>query len=121
MTRGPCPDHLAVEVHALTLASVLRRVRPDSPHRQTISDVVGEAFLRWLARPDDKTAHAAGEHAPKLFGDCPVAYEDRWQRPSTITHRLPKPNTSISTLVWRIRCATCDAVSTRGSTARAMP
>lgn len=66
VTRGPCPPALAAEVHALTLASVLRRVRPDSPHRQTISDVVGEAFLRWLARPDDKTAHAAGEHAHHL-------------------------------------------------------
>jgi hypothetical protein len=43
------------------------------------------------------------------------------QRPSTITQRLPKPNTSSSTglcsMTWRIWLMD----STRGSTARRMP
>src|SRR3546814_2030407 len=43
---------------------------------------------------------AAGEHTPAVLGDSPVAYEDSTQRPSTITHKPPKPNSSISTGVF---------------------
>jgi hypothetical protein len=39
----------------------------------------------------------AGEQTPAVLGDCPVAQDDSAQRPSTITHRLPKPKTSMST------------------------
>ena len=62
-----------------------------------------------------------GEQTPALLGDWPVAYDDSAQRPSTITHRLPKPKTSMSTVLWLSTLATCDSVSTRGSTARRMP
>ena len=62
-----------------------------------------------------------GEHTPWVLGDSPVAYEDSAQRPSTITHRLPKPKTSISTSVRSITWRTCGSESTRGSTARTMP
>lgn len=65
-SRGPCPPALAAEVYALTLARTRRRCRAASPHQQTIPDVVGEAFVRWLARGDNKTEHEAGEHAHHL-------------------------------------------------------
>lgn len=63
----------------------------------------------------------AGEQAPTVFGDSPQAYDDSQQRPSFITHRLPKPNTSISICVLSMTCSTCWSVSTRGSTARRTP
>jgi hypothetical protein len=63
----------------------------------------------------------AGEQAPTVFGDSPVAYDDSQQRPSFITHRLPNPNTSISTGVLRMTVSTCASVSTRGNTARRTP
>ena len=62
-SRGPCPPALAAEVYALTLVRTHRRCRADSPHQQTIPDVVGEAFAQWLGSPADKTEHPAGEHA----------------------------------------------------------
>ena len=65
-SRGPCPDALAAEVYALTLVRTRRRCRPNSPHQQTIPDVVGEAYVRWLASAADKTEHTAGEHARHL-------------------------------------------------------
>ena len=65
-SRGPCPPARAAEVYALTLARTRRRCRAASPHQQTIPDVVGEAFVRWLARGDNKTEHEAGEHAHHL-------------------------------------------------------
>jgi len=40
---------------------------------------------------------------------------------STMTHKPPKPNSSISTLVPAINCSTCASASTRGTTARWMP
>ena len=51
----------------------------------------------------------------------PVAYDESQQRPSFITHRLPKPKTSISTGVFLMTSSTCASVSTRGNTARRMP
>src|SRR5574343_1670330 len=65
--------------------------------------------------------YLAGEQAPTVLGDSPQAYDDSQQRPSFITHRLPKPKTSISTLVFLMTCSTWARVSTRGSTARRTP
>jgi len=71
--------------------------------------------------PSSQRTADGGEHTPAVLGDWPVAYEDSAQRPSTITHRLPNPNTSISAPVCRQTWPTCDSVSTRGNTARWMP
>lgn len=68
MPRGHCPDSLAAKVHALTLAHAMHRCGPN--YRQTIPDVVGEAFVRWLASPADKTEHAPGEHANFVARDA---------------------------------------------------
>ena len=65
--------------------------------------------------------YLAGEQAPTVLGDSPVAYDESQQRPSFITHRLPKPKTSISTGVFLMTSSTCASVSTRGNTARRMP
>ena len=62
-----------------------------------------------------------GEQAPMVLGESPQAYAESAQRPSTMTHKPPKPNTSISTGVLRATCSTCAADSTRGSTARRTP
>ena len=65
--------------------------------------------------------YLAGEQAPTLFGDSPVAQDDSQQRPSFITHKLPKPKTSISTSVLLMTLSTWANVKTRGNTARWMP
>src|SRR5690606_10034499 len=72
---------------------------------------------KWLSVFFHST-NSAGEQAPWLLGPKPVAYEDNKHRPSTITHKLPKPNTSMGTKELLTKCATCLIDSTRGITAR---
>ena len=72
-----------------------------------------------MLRPQIAIGKAWG--AVALGKSSRVLAADAQQRPSFITHRLPKPKTSISTVVFLITCSTWARVSTRGSTARRTP
>ncbi|MNP58007.1 hypothetical protein D3C76_1528820 [compost metagenome] len=62
----------------------------------------------------------AGEQTPHRFGDSPVMYDDKWQRPSAMMHRLPKAKTSMGTVLLAATWRTWASDSTRGNTARRM-
>jgi hypothetical protein len=63
LTRGTCPDALAIEVYHLTHAALHRRFRTPSAHKTAVPEAVGAAFTRWLGSAADKTEVSAKLHA----------------------------------------------------------
>lgn len=67
--RGACSDALAFEVHRRTIAGVRKRIGHQHMHAQAADDAVGEAFIRWLGNPADKSQRLAVEHAHWLIAN----------------------------------------------------